>query len=82
MNDRFLVYETDDPFYAAICIGFAEAQKIARDIGYNSPTLRIMRITDGELCRDVTRDFLNDILEAQGIFCIEHDETETHIGVW
>ena len=67
--DRFLVYETDDWMYASICIGAAEASQIADGIGWDNPNLRVMRITDGELCRDVTDDF-------------RPVETEQLIGTW
>jgi hypothetical protein len=55
--DQFLVYDPEDRFLSSLCYGEVETRKIVSDFGCTAG-LVVLRITEGELCRDVTADFL------------------------
>jgi hypothetical protein len=55
--DEYLVFDPTDKLGSSLCIGREEAIKV---VSYFGPGCRVRRITEGELCRDVTADFLPD----------------------
>jgi len=61
--DTFLIFDAEDPLNASVCKGEAETREI---IGHFAcPTgLQVLRITMGEMVRDVTADFIPDEDEA------------------
>ena len=58
-TDQFLVFDPDDRFHASLCFGETEAKEIVAHFGATTG-LRVLRLTEGEICRDVTDDFLTD----------------------
>lgn len=65
--DTFLVFDAEDPLHASLCRGEAEVREIIDQFGCTAG-LQVLRITMGELVRDVTADF------------IAEDEADTAFG--
>jgi hypothetical protein len=53
--DEYLVFDPTDKLGSSLCIGREETALV---VSYFGPGCRVRRITEGELCRDVTVDFL------------------------
>lgn len=66
--DTFLVFDAEDPLHASLCRGEAEVREIIDQFGCTAG-LQVLRITMGELVRDVTADFLTE------------DEPDTAFGI-
>jgi hypothetical protein len=59
-SDTFLVWDTTDRFHSgAICHSADEAKDFITGIK-DRTGLRVLRITEGELCRDLSDEFLSD----------------------
>jgi hypothetical protein len=58
-RDTFIVFDIEDRFNASVCLGEAEAREIIDQFGAG-PSIRVHRITLGEMARDVTADFLGE----------------------
>lgn len=57
--DHFLVFSAEDPLHASLCRGEAEVREITDQFGCTAG-LQVLRITMGEIVRDVTADFIAD----------------------
>jgi len=57
--DTFLIFDAEDPLNASVCKGEAETREIIDQFGCTAG-LQILRITMGEVTRDVTADFITD----------------------
>jgi len=58
MSDTFLVFDTTDRFHSgAICHGIEEAKDFIAGIK-DTRSLRVLRVTLDEMCRDVSDEFL------------------------
>ncbi|CAM5419886.1 hypothetical protein ATER59S_02377 [Aquamicrobium terrae] len=57
--DTFLVFDAEDPLHASLCRGEAEVREIIDQFGCTAG-LQVLRITMGELVRDVTADFIGE----------------------
>jgi hypothetical protein len=57
--DTYLVFDAEDPLNASLCRGEAETREIIDQFDCTAG-LQVLRVTLGELTRDVTADFLPD----------------------
>jgi hypothetical protein len=57
-TDTFLIYSVEDRLNASVCHGEEEARDIITN--FAPAPVRVLRVTEGEICRDVTADFIAD----------------------
>jgi hypothetical protein len=58
--DTYLVFDTTDRFHSgAICQGESEVREVLAGLK-NTTGYRVLRITEGELCRDLSDEFLSE----------------------
>lgn len=71
--DTYLVFDAEDPLNASLCRGEEATREIIDQFGCTAG-LQVLRVTMGELVRDVTADFLPDEDEPDDAFGIpSHD---------
>jgi hypothetical protein len=60
VKDQYLVFDPEDRlFNSCLCHGEEEAREVVAQFG-STTCLRVRRITEGDLARDVTADFIDD----------------------
>jgi hypothetical protein len=62
-KDAFLVFEIDQRYHASLCYGEADARELV-SYSKNPASVRVHRVTEGEIVRDVTADFFPEEDEA------------------
>ncbi len=57
--DTFLVFEMDDRYHASVCFGAEDARELV-SYSKNPASVRVHRVTEGDIVRDVTADFVSE----------------------
>lgn len=61
--DAFLIFSPEDRYHASLCLGEDDAREIIAGIK-NTASVRVHRVTPGEIVRDVTAEFFPEEDEA------------------
>lgn len=63
VRDAFLIFDPEDRYHASLAHGEADAREIIAGIK-DTASVRVHRVTPGEIVRDVTQDFFPDETET------------------
>ena len=74
-GETYLIFSAEDPLNASVCKGEAATREIIDQFDCTAG-LQVLRVTMGELCRDVTDDFITDEDEAPEVEFTLHHHTE------